>query len=62
MTVFNYTGEHLLEDPDIEKLEELPEGWQYMENALTQPEGWMWACNGKSIRSGERRRALVRVG
>ena len=51
----------LLDDPDIPKLDELPEGWSYIDGCTTAPCGWMWAHNRKSIRSGERKKALVRV-
>ena len=50
----------LLEDPSIPKLGRLPEGWKLMDGTFTQPSGWLWAHNGMSIRSGKRKRALVR--
>lgn len=50
----------LLKNPKVAKLETLPEGWYFMSGTLTQPNGWLWASNRKSIRSGERKTALVR--
>ena len=41
-------------------LDALPEGWRYIEGALTAPNGFRWACNGKSRFSPEYRHALVR--
>ena len=50
---------YLLDDPKVVKLESLPEGWRVMKGTFTQPNGWVWACNGKSIASGKYRKALV---
>ena len=50
----------LLDDLRVCKLDSLPKGWKYANDALTQPNGWRWAHNGKSIFSGERKTALVR--
>ena len=50
----------LLGNPNIRKLERLPDGWRRTKGAMTQPNGWYWANNGKSIFSGERETALVR--
>lgn len=52
----------LLDNPKVRKLDSLPEGWRVMDGALTQPNGWVWANNGKSIESGKRETALVREG
>lgn len=52
----------LLDDPRVTKLDSLPDGWRRTEHALTQPNGWYWANNGKSIFSGERETALVKEG
>ena len=46
--------------PGQPPVDELPEGWHFMSGTLTQPNGWLWASNRKSIRSGERKTALVR--
>lgn len=46
-------------DPSIEKLDELPDGWRFMEGTFTQPNGWLWACNGKPMGKGYRK-ALVK--
>lgn len=40
-------------------LDALPEGWRYIEGALTAPTGFRWACNGKSRFSPGYRHALV---
>lgn len=53
-------GRGLLADPGIRRLEKLPDGWRRTKGAMTQPNGWYWANNGKSIFSGEREAALVR--
>lgn len=50
----------LLDNPKVRKLDSLPEGWHVMDGAFTQPNGWVWAHNGKSIKSGERETALVK--
>ena len=50
----------LLDDPKVRKLEELPEDWEITEHTFTQPNGWRWANNGKTLSSGERETALVR--
>ena len=50
----------LLKDPTIPKLDRLPEGWKRTIGALTAPNGWYWANNGKSIMSGERKSALIK--
>lgn len=52
----------LLANPNILKLEKLPEGWKRTKGTMTQPNGWYWANNGKSIFSGERETALVKEG
>lgn len=49
----------LLDDPKVRKLDSLPEGWHVMDGTFTQPNGWVWAHNGKSIKSGKRETALV---
>lgn len=58
------SGNHygLLGDPMVKKLDSLPEGLRRTKHALTQPNGWYWANNGRSIFSGERETALVREG
>lgn len=50
----------LLDRPDIEKLDRLPEGWKVAKGTFTQPNGWVWAVNGKTMKSGEYRKALVK--
>lgn len=50
----------LLGNPAIPKLDSLPDGWDYIDGCTTAPCGWRWAHNRKSIRSGERKKALVR--
>ena len=44
----------------VRVLDALPEGWRYIEGALTAPTGFRWACNGKSRFSPGYRHALVR--
>ena len=44
----------------VRVLDALPEGWRYIEGALTAPTGFRWACNGKSRFSHGYRHALVR--
>ena len=34
-------------------LNKLPDGWRYIENTNTEPKGYKWACNNKSMFSGE---------
>ena len=46
---------------EIEVLDTLPEGWKYLEGTLTEPLGYRWASNGKSIFLREHRQALVRM-
>lgn len=55
-----YTGKLLLEDESIAKYASLPDGWRYVEGALTAPNGWRWASNGKSKFSGGYQHALIR--
>lgn len=49
-----------LEDPTIPKLDRLPEGWVRTKGAQTEPVGWCWANNGKSLFGGERKSALIK--
>ena len=44
-----------------EVLRKAPEGWVMMEGCLTQSDGTKWYCNMKTIKSGERKCALVLV-
>lgn len=46
---------------EVKKLDELPKGWRYIEGALTAPNGWRWASNGKSRFGGDYEHALVRA-
>lgn len=48
---------------DVQRLESLPDGWRYIDGAMTAPRGWRWANNGKSRfgKGKEYRHALVRV-
>lgn len=45
---------------EVEIFDTLPKGWKYLEGATTQPNGYKWACNGKSMFSKERKQALIR--
>lgn len=45
---------------DVEVFNELPDGWRYLEGTTTQPNGYKWACNKKSIFSIGRKLALIR--
>jgi len=40
-------------------LREAPEGWRVMDGCLTQCPGTEWYSNYKTIKSGERKSALV---
>lgn len=50
----------LLSDPKVRKLDALPEGWMITQGTLTEPNGWRWANNGKSLFGGERKTALIK--
>lgn len=41
-------------------LNELPKGWIIKENTSTQPKGYKWCCNNKSMFSKEYKSALVK--
>lgn len=43
-----------------EVLNELPEGWRYIEGAITAPRGYKWAWNVKSHFGGEYKQRLIR--
>lgn len=43
----------------IRVLDYLPQGWRYI-NASTNPNGYVWACNGKSRFSNEYDHALIK--
>ena len=40
-------------------LDELPDGWRYLEGATTAPNGWRWAGHG-SLFGGGYEHALIR--
>lgn len=46
---------------EVEVFDTLPQGWKYLEGTLTEPLGYRWASNGKSIFSKEYEQALVRM-
>ena len=50
----------MLADGGTRFLDELPEGWRYIEGANTAPHGWKWACNGESRFFGSYEHALVK--
>lgn len=46
----------------IEIFEEMPKGWVVCEGAMTQPHGYVWICNNKSLFDGTRKSGLLKVG
>lgn len=46
---------------------EMPKGWRVLKGTLTQPNGYVWACNGKGLfekdENGNRlyKHALVKI-
>jgi hypothetical protein len=38
----------------------MPEGWKELKGAMTAPNGWMWAYNGKSVFQSGRKIGLVK--
>lgn len=45
----------------VKVLNELPKGWRYIENTSTEPQGYKWACNNKSMFCGEYEHVLVKI-
>jgi hypothetical protein len=43
-------------------LNKLPDGWRYIENTNTEPKGYKWACNNKSMFSRDYEHALIKKG
>ena len=41
-------------------LDKLPNGWVYKEYTTTQPNGYRWACNNKSMFCNEYESALIK--
>jgi hypothetical protein len=41
-------------------LNEIPDGWGYIKNAMTAPVGYRWICNKKSRFSGDYESALLK--
>lgn len=41
--------------------DEMPEGWKIIKEATTQPLDYEWISNNKSMFSGERKQALLKV-
>lgn len=44
----------------IKILNELPDGWRYIEHTNTEPRGYKWACNNKSMFSNEYEHVLIK--
>ena len=44
----------------VRVLDALPDGWRYIDGALTAPTGFRWACSGRSRFSPGYRHAMVR--
>ena len=44
----------------VKVLDYIPNGWQLVKNTMTQPNGYNWYSNGKSLFSGEREHCLVK--
>lgn len=44
-------------------LDRIPDGWRFIKNATTAPDGYCFVCNGKSrfTEKDEYRNALVKV-
>lgn len=40
---------------------EMPDGWKFLIGASTAPCGFSWVYNGKSLFSGERESALLKI-
>ena len=38
----------------------VPKGWKKVNGTLTQPNGYIWISNGKSLFGGERQHAIVK--
>ena len=47
---------------DIPKLDTMPEGWRKISGAVTAPDGYYWASNGKSrfFEANEFQHALIK--
>lgn len=44
----------------IKVLDHIPNGWQLVKNATTQPNGYNWYSNSKSLFGSEREHCLVK--
>lgn len=49
-------------EKEIGILNKLPDGWRYIENTNTEPKGYKWVCNNKSMFSGDYEHALIKTG
>ena len=45
----------------VKVLNEMPSGWRFLEGAMTNPRGYKWISNGKSLFSKEYEQALLKV-
>ena len=41
--------------------EKMPDGWIVCEHTLTQPKGYVWISNNKSLFSGKREHGLLKI-
>ncbi len=46
---------------DKKVYDEMPKGWRIIEGATTHPKGYKWISNGKSLFSGERETAYLKI-
>ena len=47
--------------PNVQRYDEMPDGWREVKGALTAPIGYVWIWNSKSIFTKEYRHALLKV-
>ena len=49
---------HLIINKNVKVLNEMPKGWEVLNNSTTAPVGYIWIYNGKSLFSKQRERAF----
>ena len=52
---------HLIINKSVKVLNEMPKGWEVLNNSTTAPVGYIWIYNGKSLFSKQRERALLKI-
>ena len=45
----------------VKVLNEMPNGWRFIQGATTAPRGYIWVNNGKSFFSKEYKHALLKI-